>query len=67
MTINHGQEAGRKRLAKLLGVAPYRVDLQIEGTQVRASLDDQPLNLEQMAAFAEDVAKLTTSAKRRMN
>lgn len=62
-----GPEAGRKRLAKLLGLAPFRVEIQYDGQSLHVFIDGVPANAEQMQTFKNDVFNVTTQAKFRMN
>lgn len=57
------QEAGRKRLAKLLGIAPFRVDMTLDDGGVVIEIDGRPATSEQMQTFWNDVASLVTKAK----
>lgn len=68
MTTNFpGQQASRKRLAKLLGVAPFRLDLHFDGKNLNIALDGAPLPTNHMAVFEADVRRLTSAAKNWMN
>lgn len=62
------EEAGRKRIAKLLGVAPFRVDLTLTPTgDVLIEVDGKPASDEQMRAFWEDVAETVKKSPNRPN
>jgi hypothetical protein len=50
------QEAGRKRIAKLLGIAPYRVELTFDLSGVAIEIDGKPATDEQLKVFWDDVA-----------
>lgn len=62
------QEAGRKRLAKLLGIAPYRVDLVLtKGGAIDIKIDGEPASEEQEKVFLKDVSELTGAFKKTFN
>lgn len=53
------QEVGRKRLAKLLGVAPFRVEFKLIQGGFYIEVDGRPATSEETATFQRDVtAKL---------
>lgn len=61
------QEAGRKRLAKLLGIAPYRIDLTIVPDGVSIEIDGKPATDEQVAVFSQDVEVMLSKFKKYQN
>ena len=57
------QEAGRKRLARLLGIAPFRVDVTLLPTGVTIEIDGSPASLNQMQTFWDDVASVLSAGR----
>ena len=62
------ESAGRKRLAKLWGVAPYRVEVNLSpaGT-VNVTLDGAPLTPGQEEALATDIRKTVDTWCKNLN
>ena len=59
----------RRRIAKLWGVPPYRVDVQIDvaNRKLIATLDGNPPDKEKKAILEQDVCESTRNMKRSMN
>jgi hypothetical protein len=59
----------RRRIAKLWGVPPYRVDVRVDLVNLRmeATLDGNPPDQKQRAILEQDVLKSTQSFLRAMN
>lgn len=59
MSNEDKQEIGRKRIAKLLGVAPFRVELQLNNGGFHIEVDGQPATPDVVRLFQNDIrAKL---------
>lgn len=59
----------RRRIAKLWGVPPYRVDVQIDIVNRRlvATLDGNPPDQEKRSILEQDVVESTRNLKKSMN
>lgn len=59
--------AVRKRVSTLWGVAPYRIEVEIQPDNLRVEVDGQPPTPEQRKLLEDDIVASTSAAKREMN
>lgn len=68
MTTSMKSEIGRKRVAKLFGVAPYRVEFVLSEQGVfQIEVDGKKASPEQIAVFNKDIDNMLSVMKTQMN